>query len=176
MSASVSPRPSVVERVKTVRRHFWRPVFTWLVRLQAKQAGKGLCVNGWSRVSNSTQLGDDVHFNGMRIQGSGAVTIGDHFHSGRECLIISQTHDYDTGDALPYGRGYVPRPVSIGNNVWLGDRVIVLGGSTIGDGAIIQAGSVVVGDIAPMGIAGGHPARVFRERDRDHYERLASEQ
>jgi acetyltransferase-like isoleucine patch superfamily enzyme len=49
---------------------------------------------------------------------------------------------------------------------------MVLGGVTIGEGAIIQAGSVVVSDIPSLAIAGGHPARVFKNRDGAHYERL----
>ena len=52
------------------------------------------------------------------------------------------------------------------------DRVIVLGGVTIGEGAIIQAGSVVVNDIPKYAIAGGHPAKVFAARDIAHYEEL----
>ena len=50
--------------------------------------------------------------------------------------------------------------------------MIVLGGVTIGEGAIIQAGSVVVKDIPPLAIAGGHPAVPFKYRDKEHYYRL----
>ena len=65
--------------------------------------------------------------------------------------------------------------VVIEDNVWLGNRVIVLPGVTIGEGAIIQAGSVVVKDIPKYAIAGGHPAKVFSSRDKDHYEMLKKE-
>jgi len=50
-----------------------------------------------------------------------------------------------------------------------------LGDVTIGEGAIIQAGSVVVNDIPKYTIAGGHPAKVFKYRDAAHYERLKEE-
>ena len=53
--------------------------------------------------------------------------------------------------------------------------VLFWGGVTIGEGAIIQAGSVVVSDIPKYAIAGGHPAKVFKYRDIDHYERLKAE-
>ena len=53
-------------------------------------------------------------------------------------------------------------PVAIGDDVWLGARVIVLKGVTIGDGAIVGAGSVVTRDIPPWSIAGGQPAKVIR--------------
>ena len=51
----------------------------------------------------------------------------------------------------------------------MGSRVTILGNTTIGEGSIIQAGSVVVNDIPPLSIAGGHPATVFSKRDEVHY-------
>ena len=139
------------------------------VKKRAKCYGKDLRVNGKSSVTQNTSLGDNVNFNGMEIVGRGTVIIGDNFHSGTECLIIAQNHNYDHGEAIPYDRSYIPKDVTIGDNVWLGSRVIVLGGVTIGEGAIVQAGSVVVKDIPPLAIAGGHPATVFKYRDKDHY-------
>ncbi len=132
-------------------------------------------VKGKSRVTPNTHLGHNVNFNGMEIVGAGTVTIGDNFHSGIQCRMITQNHNYDSGDAIPYGSTYVYKDIVIEDNVWLGDRVIILGGVTIGEGAIIQAGSVVVKDIPKYAIAGGHPAQVFKERDIEHYERLKKE-
>ncbi len=54
--------------------------------------------------------------------------------------------------------------VLIGNDVWLGQGAMILSGVTIGDGAVIAARSLVVGDIPPYAIAGGNPARVIRHR------------
>lgn len=54
-------------------------------------------------------------------------------------------------------------------NVWIGQNVIVLAGVKIGEGAVIQAGSVVCRDIPPLAIAGGHLAEPFKYRDNDHY-------
>ena len=138
----------------------------------AKQVGAGLRVNGKSCVTKNTVLGNNVNFNGMEIGGGGHVRIGNNFHSGPGCLMITQNHDYDHGNAIPYGSKYIYKDIFIEDNVWLGDRVIILGGVTIGEGAIIQAGSVVVSDIPKYGIAGGHPARVFKYRDKEHYEKL----
>ncbi|WP_272942601.1 CatB-related O-acetyltransferase [Sphingomonas sp. HT-1] len=55
-------------------------------------------------------------------------------------------------------------PVRIGNDVWIGQRATIRRGVTIGDGAIIAAGSVVVHDVPPFAIVGGVPARVLRYR------------
>jgi acetyltransferase-like isoleucine patch superfamily enzyme len=125
-------------------------------------------INNKCRFSKNTHLGNNCHFNGMEINGDGSVIIGDNFHSGPECLIITQNHNIN-GNKLPYDDTYIKKNVIIEDNVWLGSRVIILGGVTIGEGAVIQAGSVVVSSIPPLAIAGGHPAVVFSERDRDHY-------
>lgn len=144
------------------------------VRLQAGSLRGPVTVNGPSKVTANTHLGSNVHFNGMTIQGSGRVTIGDNFHSGRDCLIITDFHDYDHGDAVPYGRGYVVKEVNIADNVWLGARVLILGGVSLGEGCIVQAGAVVVSDVPAFAIAGGNPAKVFKHRDVEHYQALKS--
>jgi acetyltransferase-like isoleucine patch superfamily enzyme len=86
--------------------------------------------------------------------------------------MITQIHNYDYGDKIPYDDTYINKDVLIKDNVWLGSRVVILGGVTIGEGAIIQAGSVVVSDIPDYAIAGGHPAKVFKYRDKEHYNKL----
>ena len=135
----------------------------------AKSYGEGLKVNGESYVTPNTTLGNNVNFNGMKIQGSGNVIIGDNFHSGIECMIITSIHNYDKGNAIPYDDTIISKDVIIEDNVWLGNRVIILPGVRIGEGAIIQAGSVVVSDVEKYAIAGGHPAKVFKYRNKKHY-------
>ena len=149
--------------------------YTWRVRRVAKVCGVGLKVNGKSSVTRKTYLGDNVSFNGMKIGGGGKITIGNNFHSGPECLMISQNHNFDGGTKIPYDDTYVYKDITIEDQVWLGSRVIVLGGVTIGEGAIIQAGSVVVKDIPKYAIAGGHPCKVFKYRNIEHYEKLKAQ-
>ena len=55
-------------------------------------------------------------------------------------------------------------PVKIGNDCWIGTRVFLAGGVTVGDGAILLAGAVVTKDIPPYAVAGGVPARILRYR------------
>ncbi|QDE30507.1 acyltransferase [Shewanella polaris] len=126
-------------------------------------------VNNKSYFNNNTALGLNCNFNGMAISGGGKVTIGNNFHSGSECQIITQNHNIN-GGSIPYDNTYIIKDVEIGDNVWVGNRVIILGGVKIGEGAVIQAGSVVVSDIPALAIAGGHPAKVFSCRDSLHYE------
>ena len=150
-----------------------RRIWTYEVKLRCASYQEPLTVNHRSTVSRNTRLGKNVNFNGMSVEGAGEVTIGDNFHAGKGCLIITQNHDYDTGDHIPYDQERVLlKTVTIGDNVWLGSRVIILPGASLAEGSIIQAGSVVAGAIPKYAIAGGHPAKVFRYRDAGHYERL----
>jgi acetyltransferase-like isoleucine patch superfamily enzyme len=166
---------SLLRLIRDAGRRVLRAYYTARVRHRAARSGPGLRVNGRSRVTGNTWLGRNVHMNGLEVAGGGRVSIGDNFHSGSGCLFIPEIHDYDGGDALPYGSRKIPLDIAIGDNVWLGSRVIVLGGVTIGEGAIVQAGSCVVRDIPPCSVAGGHPAAVFKKRDVLHYDRLKKE-
>lgn len=56
------------------------------------------------------------------------------------------------------------QPITIGNNVWIGINSTILKGVTIGDGAVIAAGSVVTKDVPPGALAGGVPAKVIKEK------------
>ena len=59
------------------------------------------------------------------------------------------------------------KPVYIGNDVWIGDRVVILPGVHIGDGSVLAAGAVVSRDIPDYSIAAGVPAKVIRSRLQD---------
>ncbi len=161
--------------VKMIVKQFMRIVFTGIARKQVHSMGDQVCVNFPCTFTKNTTIGNNCHFNGMIISGSGNVTFGDNFHSGKECRIITSNHNYDSGSRIPYDDTYISRDVIIEENVWLGERVIILSGVRIGEGAIIQAGSVVCKSIPPLSIAGGHPAIPFKYRDKEHYYRLKNE-
>lgn len=148
--------------------------YTWKAKKVVKTYKQPIRVNAKSRFTPNTALGENTNFNGMTIEGNGNVIIGDNFHSGQECRIITSFHNYN-GNAIPYDYTNINKDVIIEDNVWIGTRVLILGGVTIGEGAIIQAGAVVVNDIPKYGIAGGSPAKVFKTRDVEHYEKLKSE-
>ena len=150
-------------------------MFGYKVWTKAKSVGKGLFVGGYSVVTSNTILGDYVHLNELKINGGGKVTIGNHFHCGIECLIIAMNHDYDNGTAIPYGKEFVYKDIEIEDFVWIGSRVMILPGTKIGEGAIIQGGAVVHGEIPPYAIAGGNPAKVFKYRDIEHFKKLKAE-
>lgn len=93
------------------------------------------------------------------------VTIGDNVMIGPYLLCYTQNHAFDLMDVPMIDQGFSEaKPIVIGNDVWIGARVIVLPGVTIGDGCIIGAGAVVTKSIPPYSIAGGSPARVIKSR------------
>ena len=125
-----------------------------------------LKVNHWSLIGKRVFLGNNANFNGIKIYAgvTSKVLIGDNFHSGKECMIMALYHNFE-GKAIPYDTTNIDKDVTIEDNVWIGHRVIILGGVTIGEGAIIQAGAVVVNNIEACCIAGGNPAKAFKYRE-----------
>lgn len=103
------------------------------------------------------------------------MKIGDYFHSGENCKIMLGSHDYDSGEAIPYGSSYVMKFVEIGDFVWLGSDVTISGNVKVGEGAIVAIGSVVVKDVPPYAIVGGNPAKVIKYRDIEHFMKLKME-
>lgn len=87
------------------------------------------------------------------------ITIGKDFIGASDLLINSGLHDPVT--LQPSGA-----PITIGDRVWCGVRVTILGGARIGSDVVIGAGSVVTGDIPSNCVAAGVPARVLRPIDR----------
>ncbi len=72
--------------------------------------------------------------------------------------------DNDGGTHKIIAEGYEnAKPVHIGNHVWIGENCMILKGVTIGDGAVIAASSLVIRDIPPRCLVGGHPAKVLRK-------------
>lgn len=157
--------------VTSIKATFCKYYYPLKIRRTAAECGCGLYVGGKSYVTANTHLGEHVCFNGMSMSGAGNIFIGNYFHSGPGCQIISSFHNYE-GTEIPYDNEFLHKDVVIGDCVWIGNNVIILGGVKIGEGAIIQAGSVVCKDIPDYAIAGGHPAVPFKYRDKCHYEKL----
>lgn len=140
-----------------------------IVLKKSKSVIGPLVVNHKLRVGCQLTLGSNVNFNGGSFEGAGEVSIGNNFYSGNNLRIMTANHDIHS-QSLPYEEKVVIiKNVSIGDNVWIGDNVTLLPGTKLGDGCVIQYGSVVTGNIPELSIAGGHPAKVFAHRDADHY-------
>lgn len=97
-----------------------------------------------------------------RIDNRGQVIIGENVSISQEVIILTADHDIDSADF----RGQ-NKTVRIEDYVWIGTRVTILPGVTVGRGALIGAGSVVTRDVAPFTIVAGVPAKVIRKRRED---------
>jgi maltose O-acetyltransferase len=102
----------------------------------------------------------------------GGLTIDDGTLLGPHLSIYTVNHNYLNAEAVPYDGMMILKPVHIKQNAWVGGNVQILPGVTIGEGAVIGAGSVVAKDIPDLAIAAGNPAKPFRMRDRESYETL----
>lgn len=104
-------------------------------------------------------IGERVFLNqGVVIAARESIEIGD------DTLIGDFSAIYDSNwHQLDPGHPDKPRPVTIGKNVWLGNGVLVLPGSSIGDHTVVAARSVVKGDLPPRVLAAGNPAVVVRQ-------------
>lgn len=89
------------------------------------------------------------------------IEVGAACQMGPRVQLLTAAHPIDP-DARRHGWEY-GRPITLGDNVWLGAGAIVCPGVTIGDDTVVGAGAVVVRDLPPGVVAGGVPARVLRE-------------
>ena len=106
------------------------------------------------------ELGERVFFNfNCVVLDVCRVTIGDHTLFGPAVQILTATHPMDAARRRVEESG---RPVAIGRDVWVGAGALVLPGVTIGDRAVVGAGSVVTRDVPADVLAAGNPCRVIR--------------
>lgn len=117
------------------------------------------------RYPSKTKIGRETMINrGCRFIASWhkkdvEIVIGDYCAIAPEVCFLAAGHDYrfldlpDTADSI-----------RVGNYVWIGARSIVLQGVTIGDGAVVAAGSVVTRNVEPYTVVGGVPAKLIKKR------------
>lgn len=132
----------------------------------------GVILTAWDKYESqsftpSITIGENCDINeNNHISACNSITIGNNVLTGRYVYISDNSHgttDSDFLDIHPLKRPLTSKgPVVIGNNVWIGERVCILSGVTIGDGAIIAANAVVTHDIPAYALAGGVPAKIIK--------------
>lgn len=104
-------------------------------------------------------FGSDCFLNfGCTLLALGGITIMDNAFIGPHCVLATEYHPEDPATR----HSLLTKPIVIGRNAWLGAGVTVLAGVTIGDDAIVAAGSVVTKDVPPATVVAGTPAKVVR--------------
>jgi maltose O-acetyltransferase len=147
----------------------------------AKFIRRALCKRIFASCGYKLNVENKVYFgNGKNIQignesGLGSnfkslnrnLEIGDYVMMAEDVLILGGGHGFDRMDIqMGHQKGSEKSTLIIGNDVWLGARVIVLSGcKRIGNGVVIGAGSVVTKDIPDYAVVGGNPARIIKFRN-----------
>lgn len=144
------------------------------VRRRAKHVGTNFYCGGSVHITRKTEIGHYVSIQSAWASGSGRLVFGNHVWVGDGLRVFTRSHNFK-GEEIPFDTTYIVKDVVIDDFVWIGAQVMLLLGAHIGEGSIIQAGSVVHGEIPPYSIAGGNPCVVFKKRDVDKFMRLKSE-
>ena len=138
----------------------WR---SGLLRLFGARIGRGVRVNGDARVWNPKNvtvgdrswIGSEAH-----LYSVAPITVGSNAVISESAFICTAEHDI-TSPSFELKTA----PIAIGDMAWIGARAIVLPGRTVGEGAVVAAGSVVTHDVEPWTVVAGNPARVIRRRE-----------
>lgn len=136
---------------------------------------RGNIINAWDKYNEHIytphiSIGDNCSFGAYtQITSCNKVQIGNNVLTGAYVIISDNSHGSFTKEDLiidPRQRPLQSKgEVVIGNNVWLGDKVAVLSGVHIGDGAIVAANAVVTKDVPPYSLVAGAPAKVIKQLD-----------
>lgn len=109
------------------------------------------------------RVGANVFVNhGCTLNDIGGIAIGDDTMIGPNVSLLSSGHPTAVAERRA---GITVAPIVLGRNVWIGAGATVLGGVTVGDGAVVAAAAVVTRDVPAGTLAAGNPARVVRRLD-----------
>jgi acetyltransferase-like isoleucine patch superfamily enzyme len=140
---------------------------TLFLRLCGAKVGKQVVYypSLWISPPKDLEIGDKVDLAlNVLITCSGGVSIGDRTLIGYGTKILSSNHVIPDKNTKIFDAGHQNKKVTIANDVWIGANCIILPGVSIGEGAVVAAGSVVTSDVAPFSIVAGVPAKLIKYR------------
>lgn len=122
---------------------------------------EGVSISPSLKIGNDCNIGEHTHISAIN-----SIEIGDGLLTGRYVYIGDNSHgglSIEEANIPPVRRKLHSKgPILIGNNVWIGDKVTVLAGVSIGDNVIVAANSVVTKDVPSNCIVAGCPARIIK--------------
>jgi len=136
----------------------------FLAKRILNKAGDNINIEKGAEFSSLVEIGNNSGI-GVNCVLSGNIIIGDNVMMGPEVYIYTENHCFKRIDIPMNKQGYdQPKPVLIGNDVWIGSRATILPGVKIGNGAIIGASAVVTKNVEPYSIVVGNPAKKVKSR------------
>ena len=143
----------------------WRKYRYWVCRPLFSYCGHNVNIERGASIGRRTvSIGSNSSI-GINASVDAGTQIGDDVMMGPEVVILSWNHMTSRTDVPMIQQGFTAcSPVTIENDVWIGRRVIILPGVTVGSGCVLGAGAVISRDVPPNAIAVGNPARVVRYR------------
>lgn len=143
---------------------FSKQIRAFCVKRFCRKVGTNVNIQRKAVISKDFSIGDNSGIGEDSIVGKYTI-IGDNVMMGPQCCIYTRNHRHDYISKPMIEQGMEEwRPVTIGNDVWIGNRVIILPGVKIGNGVIIGAGAVVCKDVPDFVIVGGSPAKILKYR------------
>lgn len=142
----------------------WKFMRGTAAKLFVCKSGKNINIERNAIFSPRTEIGDNSGI-GVNAHLYGKVIIGNNVMMAPDCIIYVRNHKFDRLDIPMCEQGSTEEQVvCIGDDVWIGGRVIILPGVQIGSGSIIGAGSVVTKNVEAYQIVAGNPAKVIGSR------------
>lgn len=143
-----------------------RKIRYFLVKNFINKIGTNVNIESGATFDSDLTIGNNSGI-GINAFIQGPTSIGDYVLMGPDVQIYTRNHRYDRIDIPMYEQGESEiKEVKIGNDVWIGARSIILPGVTIGDGAVIAAGSIVTKDVESYAVVGGNPAKIIKYRSK----------
>ncbi|MBQ9848803.1 MAG: CatB-related O-acetyltransferase [Clostridia bacterium] len=133
-----------------------------------KSCGKNVNIEHGAVISSKLSIGDNSGI-GVDCVCGGELIVGNDVMMAPECVIFARNHEFSSLEIPMRLQGYrEAEPCVIGNDVWIGRRVMIMPGVKIGNGVVIAAGAVVTKDVPDYAIVGGVPAKVLKTRKEEN--------
>lgn len=118
-----------------------------------RQVGRGV------KIGKNTSFGSDCFFGA-----AGGIEIGNNVICGQNIRFHSENHNFSDRNVLIKNQGVTHQGIKVGDNCWIGSGVVFLDGSSISDGTVVAANSVVTKKFPENVVVAGTPARIIKAR------------